>query len=278
MKKQYFWGIGMIVGCMILSAACTPASVPSDSRSSVVSADSSVISEEQSSSDSSLRSEGAASSVPDTASQAASQSAQTGTAFWDDSHGKLIEISFRYVTEGSTNESYYRTDDSGMLEKLENALKDIRILAESEERVLDDGMVILYTTEKDSGRMDLEHGGLVIDDCRYDISGYGQLESVLGEIKEQYPEWTKKYDTWIHKMSEVDDPLKELTTGSSYQNGDLEFRRSSVLTLLHQLEANGLIKEGSICDSGDNISFIYNCDENGVLGGVMLREFDPMMN
>ena len=116
------------------------------------------------------------------------------------------------------------------------------------------------------------------DGKRYDIEGYTALQTVLNEIEDRFPEWKKKYDEWIHRMSEASDRIKEVTTGYSYQKADTEARRTTILKLLHTLETDGLVKEGSIYDDGGTISFMYNCSEEGVCGGIMIKDPDPMMN
>ena len=63
----------------------------------------------------------------------------------------------------------------------------------------------------------------------------------------------------------------------------IESIHGSVITVrakgvkLNELADEGLVIRDSIFadEDSDNVSFTYSC---GVLGGVMLREWDPMMN
>ena len=254
MKKMFVLLLLIMCG-MMTGAACTPESPPlppvyGDDSSSAVLIDS---------------------SAPDGDDTAAPVTA------WDDNNGELLEISFHWIGEGGASD-FIRTDDKEMLDKLRSALKGIRVIKESEERVTDDSTVILYTADRKSGRIDFEHGGLVKDGKRYDIEGYTALQTVLNEIEDRFPEWKKKYDEWIHRMSEASDRIKEVTTGYSYQKADTEARRTTILKLLHTLETDGLVKDGSIYDDGGTISFMYNCSEEGVCGGIMIKDPDPMMN
>ena len=79
-------------------------------------------------------------------------------------------------------------------------------------------------------------------------------------------------------MSAVQDPVKEMTTSDEYQAATLDQRRTMAMNLLKQLEEKELIKSGSIYDGGNAISFVYNCDESGVSGAVMLQDFDSRFN
>ncbi len=202
-------------------------------------------------------------------------------ACWNDSNGDLLEVSFRRVGEG-TSSAFYRTDDPEMLTKLINALKGVTVTWDNNESVTDDHIVILYTAENKSGRIEFDRGqlkaGIEYNGRLFDIEGYEAVQAVLDEIEERFPTWQQKYDTWIHRMSEADNRLKEITTGIDYQKADMETRRSIIMQLLKELEEKDLIKEGSITDNQDSISFIYNCHEDGVYGSVMLKDFDPMMN
>lgn len=194
---------------------------------------------------------------------------------WDSDKrkGDLVEISFRHTEEAESE--YFKTDDKEMLKKLQNALDGIKIIGESDKRYNDSGIILFYTQKSNSGRLNFEHGGLLCDGVRYETEGYEELENVLKEIEEAYPEWSKKYDEWIHRMSVVEDTVQETASSDEYKKADIEKRRSMILPVLEKLEKDGYIKPGSIYDSGDTITYSYI---DGASGGIMLREFDPMMN
>ena len=219
--------------------------------------------------------EPSASDVPsDEASDDASGSSDG--KLWDESMGDIKEAAFRYEKIYSTD--YFKSDDEPMMKKLADALRAMRITGEADERVDDDTVILLYTAESRSGMLLFEHGNLIREGKAYTVEGFAGLQSVLDEIEQAYPEWKNKYDEWIHKLSDARLRIEEMTFSDAYMNGDLETRREMSLDLLHILENNGMIKKGSIEDSGDNISFTFDCSEEGVLGGIMLREFDPIMN
>lgn len=192
---------------------------------------------------------------------------------WDKRKGKLVEIKFKRT--GETESDYFMTDDEEMLQKLTEALDGIVITGESDKRYSDSGIILLYTQENGTGRLDFEHGGLVSDNVRYETDGYDKLASVLDEIEKAYPEWSKKYDEWIHRMSVVENRVQEITTSTEYENADTEKKRELVMPVLRELEKEGYIKEGSIYDDGESITY---STIDGVLSGIMLKGFDPMMN
>lgn len=192
---------------------------------------------------------------------------------WDNRNGKLVEVKFRYMGEAESD--YFMTDDEQMLTKLTAALDGINVTGESDKRYSDSGIILLYTQENGTGRLDFEHGGLLVEGTRYEVEGYQALADVLEEIKEAYPEWSKKYDETIHRMSVVENRVQEITTSNAYENGDTEKKREMIMPVLRKLEKEGYIKEGSIYDSGDSISYSYI---DGAAGGIMLKGFDPMMN
>ena len=74
-------------------------------------------------------------------------------------------------------------------------------------------------------------------------------------------------------MQLVDDRIHELTNSESFENGDIKEKSKLAMELLKTLEGEGLIRRDSIYDGGDTISFIYECCEEGVCGGIMLRSF-----
>ena len=76
-------------------------------------------------------------------------------------------------------------------------------------------------------------------------------------------------------MEETDKRISDLTKSDEFQQADVSARMELAQALLTELAEEGLVKEGSVYAGGDTVSFQYSC---GVLGGVMCREFDPMMN
>ena len=76
-------------------------------------------------------------------------------------------------------------------------------------------------------------------------------------------------------MEETDKRISDLTKSDEFQQADVSARMELAQALLTELAEEGLVKKGSVYAGGDTVSFQYSC---GVLGGVMCREFDPMMN
>lgn len=198
-------------------------------------------------------------------------------AVWDGSQGKLLEISFRY-DDGGDEPVYYRTDNKEQLAALTDALQHLTVSGEREAQEAEQGIILLYTAANDSGRLTFVRDTWVRDGKQYTLTGYEAVKRVLSDIQAQYPVWRQQYEEWIHRVSAVDDRLKELTGDSTYEAAPLETKRQQVLSLLERLTAEGLVREGSVHDGGDSISFTYDCDENGVSGAVMLTDFDPLLN
>ena len=293
--------IFLLTGCILSLSACTPESPPLEPPSrpeSAVSSVSDTVSENESDvsvtsqmSDASVSSvseskqdssekESSVSEISKTIEGSPEASTASGTSegepplySWDSRKGKLVEIKFRYMGEAESD--YFMTDDEGMLTKLTAALNGINVTGESDKRYTDSGIILLYTQENGTGRLDFEHGGLLVEGTRYEVEGYQALADVLEEIKEAYPEWSKKYDEWIHRMSVVENRIQEITTSDAYENGDTEKKRELVMPVLKELEKEGYIKEGSIYDYGESITYSTT---DGVSSGIMLKGFDPMIN
>ena len=75
-------------------------------------------------------------------------------------------------------------------------------------------------------------------------------------------------------MAKTDSKISDLTNGDEFQNASLQERTALAKQLLTALADEGLIKKDFTVSDG-MASFEYSC---GVLGGIMLREFDPMMD
>lgn len=84
-------------------------------------------------------------------------------------------------------------------------------------------------------------------------------------------------DDDLENMHTAEERISELTNSQEYKDSNDEQKRSAVEKLLKELENEGLIEKGSIMydDSQMMFSFQY---KGGILGGIMLKEFDPMMN
>lgn len=82
-------------------------------------------------------------------------------------------------------------------------------------------------------------------------------------------------DKDIADMEEVDKAISSLTESEDFKNGTLEEREKMSYDVINGLVEKGLVKEGSVVKSGDLICFQYSC---GAGGGIMLKEFDPLMN
>lgn len=76
-------------------------------------------------------------------------------------------------------------------------------------------------------------------------------------------------------MENVGKRLEELTGSPEYASMTDDQKIAAGKKLLEKLGDEGLIIKNSISVSDDMISFSYSC---GVLGGMKVRGFDPMMN
>ena len=76
-------------------------------------------------------------------------------------------------------------------------------------------------------------------------------------------------------MAAVRDRVEEFTGREEYKAMTLAQKRAAGEKLLKELAAEGLVKEGSIEVSDDCISYRFS---SGVVGIIMLRESEPMLN
>ena len=76
-------------------------------------------------------------------------------------------------------------------------------------------------------------------------------------------------------MEKVGKRLEQFTGSPEYDSMTIEQRLAEGKKVLEELADEGLIIKESIYVYDANISFTYSC---GVLGGLMVRGFDPMMN
>lgn len=110
------------------------------------------------------------------------------------------------------------------------------------------------------------------------IEGHAQHRSETVDIwvVEQFT------DKELDDMEAVDNAIFALRQSTEYQNSSDTEKHDLVISLLKELAETGtpdrpysLIIPESIHDDESTISFLYACD---VGGGVMLKDFDPMMN
>lgn len=118
------------------------------------------------------------------------------------------------------------------------------------------------------------------------ISRQNSAESSVAEpVKEpdeqlpEEPSSQENSDEWLERMAVVDNKLSLVTKSEEYKNGNIETRHRLAENALKELEEQGYVRKGTIYyDGNSNISFTYECSKEGVLGGIMLKEFDPMFN
>ena len=79
----------------------------------------------------------------------------------------------------------------------------------------------------------------------------------------------------LEDMQKVSNAMSERFEQDDYKNATPAERKKIALELLNKLAGQGLIIRESIYADDEMVSFSYSC---GVLGGVQLREWDPMMN
>ena len=84
-------------------------------------------------------------------------------------------------------------------------------------------------------------------------------------------------DEELAGMSEAEKRISDALGTEEYKKASLDKKKEIALSVLNELADEGLVKKESIFvyGGGNKISFQYSC---GVLGGVMLTPFDPMMN
>ena len=92
----------------------------------------------------------------------------------------------------------------------------------------------------------------------------------------------KSHEAWISepftdseqgRMTQVDDTICLVVESDVFINADLKTRRQLAKDVLIKLKASNLIK--SYYCSDDACSFEYI---DGVLGGIQIKDFGPMMN
>lgn len=103
-----------------------------------------------------------------------------------------------------------------------------------------------------------------------------QSEEEISEVsEEESSEAESSVDEDIAVMSETEKYISELTDSDEYKNADIAEKKKQALALLDELIGKGLIEKDSVVESDGMISFQY---KGGILGGIMLKEFEPYMN
>lgn len=109
---------------------------------------------------------------------------------------------------------------------------------------------------------------------------FGGTDKAGAAPEETQPETLSEKE--IADMEEVNHVLSEWCKSEEFQSMSLEERETETRKLLYDLAWYGtenapysLIDERSITFSNDMFSFSYTC---GALGGVRIKDFDPMMN
>ncbi len=195
---------------------------------------------------------------------------------WKNDSGTPVKMNYsQELMSGITN---YKCSDINLINRLIYALKDIKVLGKTTERYDDDSDEITFNFQDGSECLIVfEHGGFLSGNIRYDVEGYSEVKEALEAIKvSSVNDGTEKsYDEWIMNMSKVDNKISILCGSDEYTKADTDKKNKLAIALLTELENEGLIEKGSICSSNDIVSFEY---AGGGLGGIMFREFDPMMN
>ncbi len=89
------------------------------------------------------------------------------------------------------------------------------------------------------------------------------------------PSYTREeLDAMLKTMNEANDRISAVTDSDEYKNADLDGKKQMVEKLLKELAAEGLIKDSYYIDN-EMASYEFG---NGGLGGIMFRDFDPMLN
>ncbi len=194
-----------------------------------------------------------------------------------------VKAEYHRMCEDSLN-GQYTVEDGELLKALTEALNHIEIKEVSDIRVSDDThrITLIYQDGKSDTIM-FEGRGLLLEGKRYELSGYQEVQDILDKIAERESADSSQEDSdsdeWIKRMAVVEKKISSVTGSEEFSNGDLETRRKLAMDALTELEEQGYVRKGTIYYDGyDSISFIYECCEEGVLGGVMLREFAPDQN
>lgn len=76
-------------------------------------------------------------------------------------------------------------------------------------------------------------------------------------------------------MEYVDSKINDMTNLDSFKNGSIDERKKLAVELLKELKKEKYINHYDYDESNSMFDFEYEC---GVSGGIMLRDFDPLLN
>ena len=79
----------------------------------------------------------------------------------------------------------------------------------------------------------------------------------------------------LEQLDVASKKIEEFCKTEEYKNAGTDKKREMALDYLNKLADEGLVIKESIDSYGDNITFRYS---SGVMGGIMLREWDPELN
>lgn len=100
-----------------------------------------------------------------------------------------------------------------------------------------------------------------------EMSGEDMVTEAETEAYSEDDEWTK--------VELINARISEVTDSEEYNSASIEEREKMVLPVLADLEDRGYIKNLYYDKDSKTFTFQYY---NDVLGGVMIKDWDPMMN
>lgn len=202
------------------------------------------------------------------------------TSLWDENVDVPVTIAYEWYGEGGSEKA--QTTDGDMIAKLRNAVCEMRATKKTDGFVYDNSSVLTFWDRNGkSFSLSFEGDLLRSGGDMYETEGFDKLNEAVSEMVRDYSgdnmqeSFTGFTDKELDDMSAVDERVKELLDKEEYKSADPEKKSEMAEALLEELADEGLVQKGSICKSDDMISYRYS---SGVLGGLMLRGFDPMMN
>ena len=207
----------------------------------------------------------------------------SNSVLWDENIGEVATVRYMFLGEGGyTIEA--QTTDWGLIKELTEAVRALRLSNETDVYICDSNETYTFwDVNGNSFSLSIAGGTVMKDNVRYDLDGLLDLKVVKDELIEKYSgeNMEESYKPFTEQeladMETVGDRLKELTDSQEYNAASLAERRTMAVKLLNELSDEGLVIRESICapDDNDLVSFRYSSD---VLGGIMLKEWDPMIN
>lgn len=266
-----------------LAAACTPESPPlpplysgSETASSV---QSSTPPETESSTE--IRTERETQSRTETSTESRTENTFSG-GLWDEAVGSPVTVNYKFFGEGDPVEA--QTTVPWLMNSLAEAVCNMKIAEETDNFAFDSNETISFW-DKDGNSFSLEFSGgtLMKDNTHYEVTGYPELKTLLNELRDNYSgenmeeSFVPFTEQELGDMETVGERLKALTDNEEYHSAPIDKRRTMAVELLNELADEGLVIKESISSSEgyDTVSFRYS---SGVLGGIMLKEWDPMIN